>query len=383
MSCSSYWPTGSSSACVPCAYEAPLPRASFSATKKKSRASGTPQSSTGAGRRHGSVYTVRGPLGSERLVLCDPKAIAHMYALDSWKYFYTLLARQQLSSLTGPTSLLFTLGEAHSRINNVSFDVVGLAAFSHDFKSLDGDKSAVASALAALGHSKPSPNVAKIFLLSQAYLILLKLSLPSNDPMSALGALLNAKELSAAQVFASTQTTLLAGFATTTVRPRGAFDAPREAGPPLSRARIVYHDEFTNDLPYLDAVVRETLCLHPVLSESTRVALEDDILPLATPLRTASGVFFEMFPTRKGTVLTTSLLYTNVSMAIWGADVAAFRPERWLDGAAGVLASARVSGGFALTEMKIVLAIFIRTLLLAPRDEVGTVYEKAFFLMPH
>jgi hypothetical protein len=35
---------------------------------------------------YGSVYRIRGPLGSTRLVLCDPRAIAHVFARDSWRY---------------------------------------------------------------------------------------------------------------------------------------------------------------------------------------------------------------------------------------------------------------------------------------------------------
>jgi hypothetical protein len=68
--------------------------------------------------------------------------------------------------------LLF-LSTTHCR-----FDIIGLAAFSTDFKSLDGEKSAVATALTAVGHAKPSPIASKIFLLSQAIPILFKLPLP-------------------------------------------------------------------------------------------------------------------------------------------------------------------------------------------------------------
>jgi hypothetical protein len=53
----------------------------------------------GWAQTYGAVYRVRGPLGSDRIVLCDPKAIAHMFALDSWKYSHTPLARRQLGSL--------------------------------------------------------------------------------------------------------------------------------------------------------------------------------------------------------------------------------------------------------------------------------------------
>lgn len=64
------------------------------------------------------------------------------------------------------------------------FDIIGLAAFSTDFESLDGVKSAVATALTAVGHAKPSPTAAKIVLLSQAYPVLSKLLLPRNALVS-------------------------------------------------------------------------------------------------------------------------------------------------------------------------------------------------------
>ncbi|KAJ6626458.1 cytochrome P450 [Mycena sp. CBHHK59/15] len=443
----------------------------------------------GWAQTYGSVYQVRGPLGTDRFVVCDPKAIAHVYALDSWKYCHTPLARQQLSSLTGPNSLLIALGEAHSRqrkilnpvfgsaalktyssimydsaykvftaweselqastaneiivdisewINNVSFDVIGLAAFSHDFKSLDGEKSSVATALTALGHSKPSPKVAKILLLSQAYPILLKLPLPrsalvadlsnamdavvdgltesakstknADNSKSALGVLLNAKELSAAQVRVHAKSTLLAGFATTSSSIKWALVELSMQPEKQDRLRAELssftttdpsYDDLTKGLTYLDAIVRETLRLHPVLSESTRVALEDDILPLSKPVRTASGTLIDKLPIRKGAVLTTSILYTNLSKTIWGEDAADFNPERWLNDSEGVPASAKeypgyyhtmtflegpktcLGKGFAIAEMKIVLSLLIRMFVFSSRDGKETKYEKAFFLGPH
>jgi hypothetical protein len=42
----------------------------------------------------------------------------------------------------------------------------------------------VATALTAVGHAKPSPTAAKIFLLSQAYPVLFKLPLPRNALVS-------------------------------------------------------------------------------------------------------------------------------------------------------------------------------------------------------
>ncbi|KAJ6496845.1 cytochrome P450 [Mycena vulgaris] len=413
----------------------------------------------GWAQTYGSVYRVRGPLGTDRIVVCDPKAIAHVYALDSWKYCHTPLARRQLSSLTGPMSLLIAVGESHSRqrkilnpvfgpaalktyasvmINNVSFDVIGLTAFAHDFKSLEGEKSDVLTALTAVGHSKPSPNVSKILLLSQAYPILLKLPLPRSalvadlsnamdavvdgltdaansgrigegNPESALGVLLNAKELSPKQIRA--KSTLLAGFATTAISRHWALVELSMKPETQDRLRAELslfsttdptYDELTSlALPYLDAVVCETLRLHPVLSESTRVALEDDVLPLAKPIRTAWGTFIDKLPVQKGAVLTTSLVFTNLAKSIWGADAAEFKPERWLNDAGGVPATAKeypgyhhtmtfldgprtcLGKGFALAEMKIVLSLLIRKFVFSPRDGKETKYDKAMFLGPH
>ncbi|KAJ6550845.1 cytochrome P450 [Mycena vulgaris] len=418
------------------------------------------------------LYDLRGPLGTIRLVVCDPRALAHVLALDSWKYSHPPLAQLQITSLTGPGNLLVALGDSHNRqrkilnplfgpaalktINNVSFDIIGLTAFSTDFKSLDGEKSAVLTALTAVGHAKPSPTAAKIFLLSQAYPILFKLPLPRSalvadlsnamdavvnqltdaaecgkiggeNLSSALGVLLSANELSPTQIRIHAKSILLAGFATTassikarliseTIYPGltsrlywalvelsmhpGKQDRLRAELSSFSTTDPSYDDLTSLALPYLEAVVREALRLHPILSESPRVALEDDVLPLTKPIRTASGALIDKIPIRKGTVLTISLHYTNVAKSIWGPDAAEFKPERWLDGR-DVPASAKeypgyhhtmifsdgprtcLGKGFALAEMKIVLSLLIRKFIFSPRDGRETKYDKAMFLGPH
>jgi hypothetical protein len=40
---------------------------------------------------YGVAYTIPGVLGQNRIVLCDPRAIAHFYARETWTYVQTPL----------------------------------------------------------------------------------------------------------------------------------------------------------------------------------------------------------------------------------------------------------------------------------------------------
>ncbi|KAH8110285.1 cytochrome P450 [Phellopilus nigrolimitatus] len=129
-------------------------------------------------------------------------------------------------------------------------------------------------------------------------------------------------------------------------------------------------------LPYLDAVLRELNRTKPVLMAITRAAAQDDVIPLEYPIAGTDGVRAVhvkagqtvYIPVRDG---------VNVDPLIWGADGAAFRPERWLD--AGALPDdvqkVRAQGHvltfgdgpkaclgrlFAIAEMKIVISVLIR-----------------------
>jgi len=83
-------------------------------------------------------------------------------------------------------------------------------------------------------------------------------------------------------------------------------------------------------LPYLDAVVHETLRLHPPGEAMIRVADEDEIIPLSSPLTLASGRTVESISVPKGTILTSPFTYINTCEAFWGPDAKQFVPERWL-----------------------------------------------------
>ncbi|KAH7890206.1 cytochrome P450 [Phlebopus sp. FC_14] len=69
------------------------------------------------------------------------------------------------------------------------------------------------------------------------------------------------------------------------------------------------YDQFSSNLPYLDAVVHECPHIHPPVQEFTRVTAEDDVIPLFEP----SYPLYQPLCRHLGT----------------GAKV--FRPERWLN----------------------------------------------------
>lgn len=51
-----------------------------------------------------------------------------------------------------------------------------------------------------------------------------------------------------------------------------------------------------NALPYLDAVVRETLRIHAPVPSTLRVAVKDDVLPLTTPVTDRNGKVYDSIP---------------------------------------------------------------------------------------
>jgi cytochrome P450 len=70
-------------------------------------------------------------------------------------------------------------------------------------------------------------------------------------------------------------------------------------------------------LPYLNGVMHETLRLYPTVPLTMREALRDTRLgEQAVP---------------RGTEVVVSIWQINRSREIWGADAAAFRPERWIN----------------------------------------------------
>lgn len=159
-----------------------------------------------------------------------------------------------------------------------------------------------------------------------------------------------------------------------------------------SFGREPLYDELTTGLPYLDAIVQETLRLHPAVPELIRQADEDDIIPLSEPVRAKSGEVIDSIAVERGTVFVISTSYMNRSEAIWGPDAKVFRPDRWIE-ADGVTKKAQEVKGhrhlfsfgdgprscigklFAVAEVKTVLSVVVKNFVLEMRDGPDTKVE--------
>ncbi|KAF8162807.1 cytochrome P450 [Crassisporium funariophilum] len=130
-----------------------------------------------------------------------------------------------------------------------------------------------------------------------------------------------------------------------------------------------------NALPYLDAVVRETLRVHAPVPMTSRVAMQDDILPLSAPIRGKNGEMLDGIRVKKGQTLLVPILVLNRAKSIWGEDAMEFKPERWqstpeaastIPGVWGNMLTflggprACIGYRFSLVEMKALLFTLIR-----------------------
>ncbi|KAJ3838895.1 cytochrome P450 [Lentinula raphanica] len=148
-----------------------------------------------------------------------------------------------------------------------------------------------------------------------------------------------------------------------------------------------------NSLPYLDAVVRETLRVHSPVTGTLRVAMKDDFIPLGTPYTDKNGEVHNSIQVSKGDTLSVPILAVNRSKEIWGEDAREFKPERWMTPGGVPNAASTIPGvwgnmlsflggahacigyRFSLVEMKALLFVLVRKfefdLAVSPDDVVG------------
>ncbi|KAL4064491.1 cytochrome P450 [Scleroderma yunnanense] len=454
----------------------------FGASKDLLKSSDAGSIYEGWAKEYGPVYEVPTTLGGNKIVLCDPKSIAHYYSRETWTYVLLPSTTRFIKNNLG-RGILWAQGETHKRqrksltpafshaairdlipifyssaykakdaweslidtnrsdstIIEVQnwLDTIGLAGFSHDFGSLDGKPASVTKIFDAFSSSNRSAIHVGLFLLTQVFPVLSYVPTPRKRLMeemqdiienisktllertrtekeqgvldgkkekSVIGVLIKANDTDTAElhltreeVLAQMKVLLFAGYETTSISLTWALlELARNPNiqSKLRKELIAFgvdptYDQLNNSLPYLDAVVHETLRLHPPLPEFTRVAIKDDVIPVSESVRTKSGDFVDSIAIARGTQITIPIACINRSTAIWGTNAKLFLPERWLEEGAIPKEAQEVQGyrhlltfadgprtclgkGFAVAEFKIVLSVLVKSFIFEMRDGPDT-----------
>ncbi|PCH34322.1 cytochrome P450 [Wolfiporia cocos MD-104 SS10] len=191
--------------------------------------------------------------------------------------------------------------------------------------------------------------------------------------------------LSDEDVLAQVPTFLVAGHETTSTATTWCLYALSQAPEIQQKLREELLDMPTDhptmdelqELPYLDAVVRETMRLYSPVPSTVRAAGIDDVIPLNEPYTDIRGAVHDGIRVEKGTAIEIPLLALHRSKELWGVDALEFKPERWesipdtVHGVPGVwshlmtfLGGPRACIGyrFSIVEMKALVFTLVRAL---------------------
>lgn len=83
-----------------------------------------------------------------------------------------------------------------------------------------------------------------------------------------------------------------------------------------------------DSLPFLDAVVRETLRLSPPVHGTIREATSDDLIPISDPVILRNGTVVQkggFISIRKGSYVHIPIEGLNFSEDVWGKDARVFK----------------------------------------------------------
>ncbi|KAI0048972.1 cytochrome P450 [Auriscalpium vulgare] len=159
------------------------------------------------------------------------------------------------------------------------------------------------------------------------------------------------------------------------------------------------YDQLVN-LPYLDAVCRETLRLYPPVPIITRTCRSHFSLPLSVPITTTYGELLSSIIIPKDTDVDINILGINRDPTIWGSDASEWKPERWLADLPGSVEAARIPGIYSNTltflgggracigfkfsqlEMKVVLSQLIRAFRFRPSKNSEVIWRFGGILTP-
>ncbi|KAG6898215.1 hypothetical protein C0992_003327 [Termitomyces sp. T32_za158] len=110
-------------------------------------------------------------------------------------------------------------------------------------------------------------------------------------------------------------------------------------------------------LPFMDAVCRETLRLYPPVTRVMRVARQEIVLPLSTPIKGLDGREMDSILVPKNTKIFISILNANRDPLLWGPDSLEWKPERWLSPLPEAIHEAHLPGIYSHLSAQIILPL--------------------------
>ncbi|TFY82939.1 hypothetical protein EWM64_g1077 [Hericium alpestre] len=144
-----------------------------------------------------------------------------------------------------------------------------------------------------------------------------------------------------------------------------------------------------NAMPYLDAVLRESLQFHTSIPTIERVATCDMVVPIENSYVDRHGSIRDEIRLRKGDTIMIPLRSVNHSKELWGDTALEFIPERWenipdaVQAVPGVMSSILTFGGgpyscigyrFSVMESKAILFTLLRSFIFeeaVPAEAIG------------
>ncbi|ESK95498.1 cytochrome p450 [Moniliophthora roreri MCA 2997] len=84
-------------------------------------------------------------------------------------------------------------------------------------------------------------------------------------------------------------------------------------------------------MPYLNAVIKESLRFHSVISLLNREATYDDSIPLTSPIVSTTGENITCIPVKKGQRIMLDVASYHWLKDVWGSDAHQWNPSRFLD----------------------------------------------------
>ncbi|KAF8894815.1 cytochrome P450 [Infundibulicybe gibba] len=365
--------------------------------------------------QYGPTFQYRGLFGTRQLFTMDTRALNYILA-NNYTYQKSDLARSSLSQMLGPGLVVVEEDQhklqlrdhwAHeiteqgekgridalSGLSRTALDVIGLAGFHYDFNASAFETifkagtdleiflllRAIVPLFRAIPHkpnkrdremkaAKDTMNRIGEQLIRESRQAMSDTSGGGRDLLSLLlrantSAGSSEQRMSDLDILAQVPTFLVAGHETTSLaRGPWALYALTQNMEIQNKLRTelwtVPSDNPTmeelNSLPYLDAVVRETMRVHTPISATVRVAMKDDIVPLGEPYRGRDGKLYH--ESHSGQNIVIPILVVNRAQSIWGEDAREFRNMLTFLGGPRACIGYR----FSIVEIKALLFTLVR-----------------------